>query len=337
MSWENPRPMSNTVTISPCPPSRSLSPLVAAGILLGGNGLQGTLMALRGAQKDFRRRSSVSWARLFWRLPVLAARHQPDHEGRSGAACALGAGGDRLRRHADCWCWSSIRDVVGDPLPDRLLLRRPLHSHAKLAEFRRLNTTSAGYSHSTASSTSARSTAPSSSSRCSARRTIFAIMSMMITLSLGAGVAQRPLQPARPDDVKLDLPKAWRISPSGPIGWGRRRRHQQRLPDALAGLCRADRPVGHRRGHLRQRRHHRRRHHPVSARLPSTAGTAQGAVDLHHRRAGRRAGSSFSTARWRISCSSSSSAPSPCRCSRCRPRMPTTAPRRANSCWSTRR
>ena len=88
---------------------------------------------------------------------------------------------------------------------------------------------------------------------------IFAIMSIMITLSLVPVSLGDRSNPAPPEDVKLDLARAWRISPLAAIGCIADRRHQQRLQHAVARLCRGDRHVGRRCRHLRQRRHHRRR------------------------------------------------------------------------------
>ncbi|TGV26579.1 MFS transporter, partial [bacterium M00.F.Ca.ET.168.01.1.1] len=47
---------------------------------------------------------------------------------------------------------------------------------------------------------------------------IFAIMSMMITLSLVPVSLGDRSNPTPPEDVKLDLPRVWRISPLGSIG-----------------------------------------------------------------------------------------------------------------------
>ena len=48
---------------------RPLIPLIAAaGILLAGNGLQGTLIAIRGADEVFQLYKSLDWRGLFFRL-----------------------------------------------------------------------------------------------------------------------------------------------------------------------------------------------------------------------------------------------------------------------------
>ena len=63
---------------------------------------------------------------------------------------------------------------------------------------------------------------------------IFAIMSIMITLSLVPVSLGDRSNPAPPEDVKLDLGRAWRISPLAAIGLRRRRLEQQRLSHAVA-------------------------------------------------------------------------------------------------------
>ena len=81
---------------------------------------------------------------------------------------------------------------------------------------------------------------------------IFAIMSIMITLSLVPVSLGDRSNPAPPEDVRLDLAGLAHLAAGGDR-LHCRRRHQQRLPHAVTGLCRADRHVGHRRRHLRQR------------------------------------------------------------------------------------
>ena len=94
-----------------CPPSaRSIPLLVAAGILLGGNGLQGTLIALRGAEEGFSPAIIGFMGTTYFGGFLLGCVFiTPDHEGGRPCAVVRRARRDRRRSPRCCWCWSSSR------------------------------------------------------------------------------------------------------------------------------------------------------------------------------------------------------------------------------------
>ena len=118
---------------------RPLIPLlIAAGILLGGNGLQGTLIALRGAQEGFSPATIGFMGTAYFGGFLLGCvfitriMKAVGHVRSFAALAAIASAGTLLLvLIIDPVMWS------GDPLRHRLLLRRPLHDHGKLAELRR--------------------------------------------------------------------------------------------------------------------------------------------------------------------------------------------------------
>ena len=171
--------------------------------------------------------------------------------------------------------------------------------------------------------------------------TIFAIMSIMITLSLVPVSLGDRSNPTPPEDVKLDFARVWRISPLGCMGCvavGVTNSAFRTLSPVYAeeiGMSVADVVTFVSVGIIGGA------HHPISARLPlGPLGPPQGAPAHHHPRHAGGAGARLSR-RQRPACELrhgvSVRLRSPCRCFRCRPRMPTTAPARASSCWSMRR
>ena len=108
-----------------------------------------------------------------------------------------------------------------DPLRHRLLLRRPVHRHGKLAELRRRRTSDRARVLALyriidiGSVTGAQFLIPVFGAD---GFTIFAIMSIMITLSLVPVSLGDRSNPTPPEDVKLDLRRVWRISPLACIG-----------------------------------------------------------------------------------------------------------------------
>ena len=171
--------------------------------------------------------------------------------------------------------------------------------------------------------------------------TIFAIMSIMITLSLVPVSLGDRSNPTPPEEVKLDLARVWRISPLGCIGCiavGLTNSAFRTLSPVYAeqiGMSVADVVTFVSVGIIGGA------HHPVSARLSlRPLGPAHGAADHDLRRHACGAGAgvprrqrSARQFRARVHLR----LVSPCRCFRCRRRTPTTAPARASSCWSTRR
>ena len=201
---------------------RPLIPLlVAAGILLGGNGLQGTLIALRGAQEGFspatigfmgtayfggfllgcifitRIMRSVGYVRAFAALAAIAA-----------------AGTLLLVLIIDPLFWSAMRFATGFCFAGLFTvieawLNSSVQNHDRarvLAVYRIVDIGSV---------TGAQFLIPVFGP---GGFTIFAIMSIMITLSLVPVSLGDRSNPKAPEDVKLDLARVWRISPLAAIG-----------------------------------------------------------------------------------------------------------------------
>jgi MFS family permease len=201
---------------------RPLIPLlIAAGILLGGNGLQGTLIALRGAQEGFsaatigfmgtayfggfllgcvfitRIMKAVGYVRSFSALAAIAS-----------------AGTLLLVLVIDPISWSIIRFLSGFCFAGLFTVMEAwMNSSARnedrarvLALYRMIDIGAV---------TGAQFLIPIFGPDGFA---IFAIMSIMITLSLVPVSLGDRSNPAPPDDVKLDLARVWRISPLASIG-----------------------------------------------------------------------------------------------------------------------
>jgi MFS family permease len=201
---------------------RPLIPLlVTAGILLGGNGLQGTLIALRGAQEGFEP-STIGFMGTFYflgfLLGCLAISRMMRAVGyvRSFAAlAAIAASGSLLMvLLIDPIVWSAIRFATGFCFAGLFTIMESwLNAGASntdrarvLALYRIIDIGSV---------TGAQFLIPVFGV---GGFTIFAIMSMMISLSLvPVSLADRS-NPTPPEDVKLDLARVWRISPLGCIG-----------------------------------------------------------------------------------------------------------------------
>ena len=324
---------------------RPLIPLlITAGILLGGNGLQGTLIALRGAQEGFSP-AVIGFMGTFYFcgfllgcLAITRMMRAVGHVRSFSALAAIASAGTLLLvlvidpvawsliRFATGFCFAGLFTIMESWLNSGVSNHRPGACAGALPHRRhRLG-------H--------RRAVPDPGLR---RGRLHHLRHHVDDdhLVAGAGVARRPLQPgaagrgqARPRPGVAHLAARLHRLRRG-------RGHQQRLPHALARLCRTNRHVGCRRRHLRRRQHHRRRRHPVSARLSfRPLGPPHGAPPAYRRRhafGAWRSCSSPAPTRSPISSRSSSSARSPCRCSRCRQRTPTTAPARASSCWSTPR
>ena len=201
---------------------RPLIPLlIAAGILLGGNGLQGTLIALRGAQEGFspatigfmgtayfggfllgcifitRIMKAVGYVRSFSALAAIAS-----------------AGTLLLVLIIDPLFWSAMRFTTGFCFAGLFTVMEAWmnssvqnHDRARvLALYRMVDIGSV---------TGAQFLIPVFGPE---GFTIFAIMSIMITLSLVPVSLGDRSNPTAPEEVKLDLARVWRISPLACIG-----------------------------------------------------------------------------------------------------------------------
>src|SRR6185436_14592224 len=201
---------------------RPLVPLlVTAGILLGGNGLQGTLIALRGAMEGFQA-STIGWTGTFYfmgfLLGCLAISHMMRAVGyvRSFSALAAIAAASTLLLVLviDPVMWTVIRFATGFCFAGLFTIMESwLNAGASNADRARVLALYRIIDIGTV--TGAQFMIPVFGA---GGFTIFAIMTMMITLSLvPVSLADRS-NPVPPEEVGLDLPRVWRISPLACIG-----------------------------------------------------------------------------------------------------------------------
>jgi MFS family permease len=195
--------------------------LTAAGILLGGNGLQGTLIAVRGAQEGFSAASIGFMGTAYFAgfligcLIIIRMLRAVGHIRAFSALAAIAAAATLLMATVvdeSIWtvarffsgiCFAGLFTVMeswlnsGVPNADRarvLGLYRVIDLGAVTgAQFLIPIIGSEGFP-------------------------IFAVMAMMITLSLVPVSLGDRSNPVPPDDVKLDLRRAWQISPIAAIG-----------------------------------------------------------------------------------------------------------------------
>ncbi len=201
---------------------RPLIPLLtAAGILLGGNGLQGTLIALRGAQEGFSPTmigfmgTAYFGGFLLGCLAIGRIMKAVGHVRAFSALAAIASAGTLvLVLVIDPVMWSVIRFATGfcfaglfTVIESWLNSGAPNEQRARvLALYRMVDIGSV---------TGAQFLIPVFGT---GGFTIFAIMSIMITLSLVPVSLGDRSNPTPPDDVKLDLRRVFRISPLGCIG-----------------------------------------------------------------------------------------------------------------------
>lgn len=200
---------------------RPLIPLLlAAGILLGGNGLQSTLIALRGAAEGFSPAEIGFTGTAYFAgfllgcLAITRILKSVGHVRAFAALAALASSGTLvLVLVIDPVTWSIIRFLTGFCFAGLFTVMESwLNSGVRnedraqvLALYRMIDLGSV---------TGAQFLIPIFGA---GGFTIFAIMSIMITLSLvPVSLADRS-NPAPPEDVKLDLGRAWRISPLAAI------------------------------------------------------------------------------------------------------------------------
>lgn len=201
---------------------RPLIPLlIAAGILLGGNGLQGTLIALRGAQEGFAPSmigfmgTAYFGGFLLGCVFVTRIMKAVGHVRSFSALAAIAASGTlMLVLVIDPLMWSAIRFATGFCFAGLFTIMESWlnsgvqnHNRARvLALYRIIDIGSV---------TGAQFLIPVFGAD---GFTIFAIMSIMITLSLVPVSLGDRSNPTAPEDVKLDLARVWRISPLACIG-----------------------------------------------------------------------------------------------------------------------
>lgn len=196
---------------------RPLIPLlIAAGILLGGNGLQGTLIALRGAMEGFSPAmigfmgTSYFGGFLVGCLVITRIMKAVGYVRTFSALAAIASSGTLLLiLLIDPYVWSALRFVSGFCFAGLFTVMEAwLNSGVRnqdraqvLAVYRTIDIGSV---------TGAQFLIPIFGAEGFA---IFAIMSILITLSLVPVSLGDRSNPAPPEDVKLDLGRAWRISP----------------------------------------------------------------------------------------------------------------------------
>jgi MFS family permease len=201
---------------------RPLIPLlIAAGILLGGNGMQGTLIALRGAQEGFAPSligfmgTAYFGGFLLGCIFITRIMKSVGHIRAFSALAAIAASGTlTLVLFIDPLMWSAVRFATGFCFAGLFTVMESwLNSGVSnqdrarvLALYRIIDIGSV---------TGAQFMIPAFGA---GGFTIFAIMSIMITLSLVPVSLGDRSNPTPPEDVRLDLAKVWRISPLGSIG-----------------------------------------------------------------------------------------------------------------------
>ena len=201
---------------------RPLIPLlIAAGILLGGNGLQGTLIALRGAEEGFSPATIGFMGTAYFGGFVLGCAFitrimkSVGHVRSFSALAAIASAGTLLLVLViDPVMWSAIRFATGFCFAGLFTIMESwLNSGVQnsdrarvLALYRIIDIGSV---------TGAQFLIPVFGADGFA---IFAIMSIMITLSLVPVSLGDRSNPQAPEDVKLDLARVWRISPLASVG-----------------------------------------------------------------------------------------------------------------------
>lgn len=190
--------------------------LIAAGILLGGNGLQGTLIALRGALEGFSPAmigfmgTSYFGGFLIGCLVITRIMKDVGYVRAFSALAAIASSGTLLLVLViDPYVWSALRFVSGFCFAGLFTIMEAwLNSGVRnedraqvLGVYRIIDIGCV---------TGAQFLIPIFGAEGFA---IFAIMSILITLSLVPVSLGDRSNPAPPEEVKLDLGRAWRISP----------------------------------------------------------------------------------------------------------------------------
>ena len=201
---------------------RPLIPLlVAAGILLGGNGLQGTLIALRGDEEGFSPAvigfmgTTYFAGFLLGCVFITRIMKAVGHVRSFAALAALGAVATlTLVLVIEPAVWSAIRFLTGFCFAGLFTIIESWlnsgvsnHDRARVLALYRIIDIGAV--------TGAQFLIPVFGA---GGFEIFAIMSMMITLSLVPVSLGDRSNPRPPEDVRLDLARVWRISPLASIG-----------------------------------------------------------------------------------------------------------------------
>mgnify|MGYP002621623325 CR=1 FL=1 len=195
--------------------------LVAAGILLGGNGLQGTFIALRGAQEGFSPAIIGFMGTAYYAgfligcLVIVRIMRAVGHIRAFSALAAIAASATLVMAIAiDATVWTASRFFSGFCFAGLFtVIESWLNSgvsnenRARVLSLYRIVDIGAV--------TGSQFVIPVVGVEGFA---IFAVMAIMITLSLVPVSLGDRSNPAAPDDVKLDLRRAWAISPIAALG-----------------------------------------------------------------------------------------------------------------------
>lgn len=195
--------------------------LVAAGILLGGNGLQGTLIALRGAEEGFSPTiigfigTSYFAGFLLGCLAIVRIMRAVGHIRAFSALAAIAASATLIMALAiDATVWSASRFLSGFCFAGLFTVTESWlnsgvsnNSRAKVLSLYRVIDIGAV--------TGSQFIIPAVGVDGFA---IFAVMAIMITLSLVPVSLGDRSNPSAPEDLKLDLKRAWQISPLAALG-----------------------------------------------------------------------------------------------------------------------
>lgn len=195
--------------------------LIAAGILLGGNGLQSTLIAIRGAAEGFKP-SMIGWMGTayftgfligcLWITRIMQA------VGHVRAFASLAAVASAATLMLILWVhplvWSMVRFITGFCFAGLFTVMESWLNQGTsnkdrarvLALYRIVDVSSV---------TGCQFLIPLIGTQ---GFSIFAVMTMMITLSLVPVSLGDRSNPTAPEEVKLDLRRAWEISPLAAIG-----------------------------------------------------------------------------------------------------------------------
>lgn len=195
--------------------------LVAAGILLGGNGLQGTLIALRGAQEGFSPAIIGFMGTAYYAgfligcLAIVRMMQAVGHIRAFSALAAIASAATLVMAIAiDATIWSASRFLSGfcfaglfTVIESWLNSGVSNHNRARVLSFYRIIDIGAV--------TGSQFIIPVVGVEGFA---IFAVMAIMISLSLVPVSLGDRSHPAAPEDVRLDLKRAWTISPIAALG-----------------------------------------------------------------------------------------------------------------------
>jgi MFS family permease len=195
--------------------------LVAAGILLGGNGLQATLIALRGAAEGFGTVTIGLMGAAYFLgflvgcLTIARMMRAVGHIRSFSTLAAIAASGSLvLVLWPDPIVWSLIRFLTGYCFAG-LFTVVEAWLNAGVTNKDRARVLGVYRVVDLGCVTGAQFLIPVFGS---GGFDIFAVMSIMITLSLvPVSLADRS-NPTPPEQVRLDLPRVWRISPLGVFG-----------------------------------------------------------------------------------------------------------------------